>query len=250
MDEEMCERIVASAVKFLIDGDDHEAALALLPCSLSLHHQYYDGPNTVMTVVLSGPRASYNALYQRDDDYDRFANEMRERVRDAVIAHLPFGTACGEYIVRPALITPDPSWRTEAARAAGGKQVRNQAPDIEGGKIVTWNYLRFRSETEKRIAAALDATRVLFFPNCVGRLNVGDGRGNREPDFLVCDRGRWGILEIDGDIFHPSAAKDHDRDRLFEAYGIKAIERYPWQRCYDDPNGVVRNFLELLAING
>jgi len=242
------ELILASAVKFLIDGGDNEAALALIPCSIEFRHRGYDGPDTFVDIIVAGPRASYDMM--RNWQYGQAHDPDAAMIRDAVLAHLPHGRRCEDYIVRAALVTPDPAWRTEAARAAGGKQVRNQAPDIADAKIITWNYLRFRSETEKRVAAALDATRVLFFPNCVGRLSVGDGRGNREPDFLVCERGRWGILEIDGDMFHPSAAKDHDRDRLFEAYGIKTIERYPWKRCYADPNGVVQNFLQLLAISG
>jgi hypothetical protein len=240
--------MLASAVKFLIDGGDHEAALALLPCSINVAHRYFHGNDTVVDVIVSGPRQSFDAM--KDWQLGSAHNPIALLIHDAVLAHLPYGMVCEEYVVRAALVMPDRAWRVEAARAAGGKQVRNQAPEIEGGRIITWNYLRFRSETEKRIAAALDATRVLFFPNCVGRLSVDDGRGNREPDFLVCDRGRWGILEIDGDVFHPSAAKDHDRDRLFEAYGVRTIERYPWKRCFDDPNGVVQSFLHLLAING
>jgi len=148
------------------------------------------------------------------------------------------------------LINPDPDWREQAARVAGGKIIVNQAPNLPGGQILIWNNLRFRSEPERRVAAALDATRVLFFPNCVGRLNADDRRVNREPDFLVCEHGKWGILEIDGNAYHPSAARDHERDRLFRAYGIRVVERFTATECVSDAPTVVQRFLRVLRQNG
>lgn len=112
-------------------------------------------------------------------------------------------------------------------------------------RISEWEGLRFRSESEVRIAKVLDQGGVLFFPNCRGRLNVGKRRDNREADFLVCHEGRWGILEVDGEPYHPSAAEDHERDRLFRAYGIH-VERYTSERCFETPHVVVEEFLELL----
>ena len=81
----------------------------------------------------------------------------------------------------------------------------------------TWNNLNFRSESEVRIAQALDKLNILFFPNCKGRLGVASARENREADFLVCYKGEWGILEVDGEPFHPPSrtVADHTRDRLF-----------------------------------
>jgi very-short-patch-repair endonuclease len=69
---------------------------------------------------------------------------------------------------------------------------------------------------------------------------------NREPDFLVCKDGHWGVLEVDGDLYHSRAAKDHERDRLFRACGIKVVERYTANRCYREPEKVVGEFLVLL----
>lgn len=116
------------------------------------------------------------------------------------------------------------------------------------GAKVEWQRLRFRSISEKKIAEALDRTGVLYFPNCIARLNIPEypnGRGNREPDFLVCDKGRWGILEVDGEPFHPAsrAAQDHERDRLFRSYGILLVERFDANRCYKQPDLVVKEFL-------
>ena len=89
-----------------------------------------------------------------------------------------------------------------------------------GREIVEWGNLRFRSQSEVRIAKALDAVWVLFLPNCLARLNSNFGRFTKEADFLVCANGKWGILEVDGP-FHPRAADDHERDRLFQQHGIR-----------------------------
>ena len=70
----------------------------------------------------------------------------------------------------------------------------------------------------------------------------------KEPDFLVCLNGKWGILEVMGETFHPSATaiRDHDRARLFKDYGLVVIEFYDASRCYSDPEAVVDDFLRRL----
>lgn len=74
-------------------------------------------------------------------------------------------------------------------------------------------------------------------------------RGNREADFLVCADGRWEILEAVGDPFHPPsrAADDYERDRLFRAHGVRVVEHFHADRCYNEPDAVVREFLTVLS---
>lgn len=79
--------------------------------------------------------------------------------------------------------------------------MHNQAVEAVSARI--WNNLRFRSESEVRIAQALDRAGVLFLPNCKARLGSPEGRRNRESDFMICYEGKWGILEMDGEPFHP-----------------------------------------------
>ena len=112
-----------------------------------------------------------------------------------------------------------------------------------------WENLNFRSHAEIQIAKALDRAGVLFYPNCRCRLNITIGRGNRESDFLVFHQGRWGILEVDGEHWHPPcrAVEDHERDRLFKAHGILFVEHYDADRCSKEPNEVVREFLQILS---
>ena len=116
--------------------------------------------------------------------------------------------------------------------------------------------LKFRSVSEMKIAHVLEKRKVLYFPNAKGRLLKwvdggpyclsGERRDNEEADFLICQEGCWGILECDGDEFHQSAALDHDRDRVWNANGIWFIQRFTATECYNNPERVVDQFLELL----
>jgi hypothetical protein len=109
-----------------------------------------------------------------------------------------------------------------------------------------WNGFYFRSRTEIRIAEALDRAGVLFYPNSKARLNKAEARVNRESDFLVFQAGKFGILEVDGREWHQTAADDHERDRLFKRHGIRVIERFDAARCWNEPDEVVQEFLEIL----
>jgi uncharacterized protein YjbI with pentapeptide repeats len=110
-----------------------------------------------------------------------------------------------------------------------------------------WNGFYFRSKTEIKIAEALDRTGVLFYPNSKARLNQSEVRVNKESDFLVFQVGKFGILEVDGRPYHQTAADDHERDRLFKRYGIRVIERFDATRCWNEPDKVVQEFLEILS---
>jgi hypothetical protein len=116
----------------------------------------------------------------------------------------------------------------------------------------TWNNLNFRSESEVRIAQALDKLNILFFPNCKGRLGTSRARENREADFLICYKSKWGILEVDGEPFHPPSrtVADHARDRLFKYHGIPVVEHFDAAECFENAEKVVRQFLAILSQNG
>jgi hypothetical protein len=96
---------------------------------------------------------------------------------------------------------------------------------------------------------------VLFFPNPAAVLGTTAGEygakvEKKEPDFLICYRGKWGILEVNGDEFHTrvvQTAKDHDRARRFNHYGLFFVQAFTLERCKRDPVGVVDEFLRLLA---
>jgi uncharacterized protein YjbI with pentapeptide repeats len=110
-----------------------------------------------------------------------------------------------------------------------------------------WKGFYFRSQAEIKIAEALDRAKVLFYPNSKARLNKEGVRINKESDFLVFQAGKFGILEVDGREWHQIAADDHERDRLFKRYGIRVIERFDASRCWNEPDKVVQEFLEILS---
>ncbi|GHO44571.1 DUF559 domain-containing protein [Ktedonospora formicarum] len=62
-------------------------------------------------------------------------------------------------------------------------------------------------------------------------------------------RENGGIFEVDGEVYHSTAAKDHDRDRHFPSYGIRVVERYTANQCYTDTETVAREFLDFLKQN-
>jgi hypothetical protein len=114
--------------------------------------------------------------------------------------------------------------------------------------VFKWQGLRFRSKTEALIAEALERAGVLFLPGCAMRLNGDDGRVTREPDFLVCKDGHWGILEVDGAPYHPPTrtVHDHRRDRLFRRHSIRVVEHFDSAECFENPDVVVQKFLDIL----
>lgn len=256
------EVLLASAVQYLIQGEQHDAALLLLFCNVEYsdnmqphYHREEDWlePPSVSDIELNltGPRLVYDTLERDGWLEDGAMAEQREVIYQAFCAVSPHEWEFGRFRVRAQLVDNlDASWRSELTEIAHGRGVHNQGVEIPGRSVVTWKgNIKFRSETERRIAIALDATGVLFLPNCLARLSAGDSRVTKESDFLVCRDGKWGILEVDGP-FHPRAALDHSRDRLFQAYKIRVIHRFDWQACLDDAPGVVREFLTLLDKNG
>lgn len=248
-----CERLTASAAQFLLDGGDESAAKVLLACTLDV---WYDGDGWYdqasqrryewVVVALAGPRAAYDVL-SRDSD------EVTKQVHRAIEAVLPTDVVARPIVPRAELVDISTEWRSELLDIAQGKRVRNQGlPFGNHQPPVTWQNLQFRSVSERKIAEALDRADVLFLPNCVARLGDYPDRKNREPDFLVCRNHKWGILEVDGEPFHPPSrtTEDHERDRLFKACGVKVVEHYDARRCYENPDGVVNEFLELVDRNG
>jgi hypothetical protein len=275
------ERVHASAARYLIDGGEEDAASVLLACTMEVWTSgdtWYAGDEVLeaLHVALTGPRAAYEALI-RETRLDAYLDalgmppELREQSRGDF--HFIPGDAELAPIVRPAIeraikavlpseyyvkhVTPhvemvdiDPEWRNELLAIARGKGITNQGMEFRNRPpLYTWKNLRFRSKTEMRVAQALDEAKVLFFANSMARLGrVSAVRENREPDFLVCEAGRWGILEIHGEVWHTpaTATADHERARLFKQHGIKVVEVYDATRCYETPEHVVADFLQIV----
>lgn len=110
-----------------------------------------------------------------------------------------------------------------------------------------YNEMKFGSRSEIRIAQELEQRAVLFFPLPLGvRSETGKlYRDHREVDFLVCDEGLWGILEVS---YHPNRfEQDAEKDMWFKRSGVLCVQHYTAERCYKQPGEVVDEFLEVLA---
>ncbi len=235
----------ASAARFLIDGGEEDAASVLLSCTLRAYHSgdtWFVGDEThsAVHIEVTGPRSAHDTL--RDEN-----SPIGQAIRNAIQAVLPADEYIKHFTVHAELVDIDPDWRSELLEIARGKGVHNQA--VEAARARVWRNLRFRSQSEIRIAQALEEAGVFFLPNCMGRLGQPNQRTNREADFLICQDAKWGILEVDGEPFHPPSrtVQDHERDRLFKAHGVRVVEHFDANRCYQQPNDVVQEFLKILA---
>ena len=135
-------------------------------------------------------------------------------------------------------------------RTQSDTNINNQGVQFYSNSTIhTWENLRFRSKTEIKIAEALDRTGVLFVPNSLARLNTAKGRENKEADFLICYNGKWGVLEVDGP-FHTAERRveEQERERIFKKNGIKVVERFDSERCYNHPDEVVQEFFKMIEI--
>lgn len=233
----------------LLDGQQFDAASLLLACQLHLvaveRIADFDIFGYLVRAELAGTRDAVTV-------FNDARHAITIAVKEALSASVPADYSIQWVSAHVEMRDLDPDWRQRLAEIANGKAVNNQGASHGGvpGAPLVWQGLRFRSQSEVRVAQALDAAGALYLPNCLTRLNVGSDRQTREADFLVCEDGRWGVLEVDGPHHEGKAADDHDRDRLFRTYGIKVVERFPSLDCFNNATDVVQRFLGLLRKNG
>lgn len=238
------DQVIASAVQYLIEGNEMDAAQVLLFCNIEnmefFAEEDWGRVNYRVEISLRGPRMAVDRL---DDPYDG----VDQRIRTAITHALPFEHWLSALNARASIHVPDDDWRADLLEITKGKGVSNQASGAENPRF--WQGFRFRSATEIKIAEALDRAGVLFFPLPKARVVTDKGHMNVEPDFVICQEGRWGILEVDGEPFHPPtrSAIEHDRDRLFRRHGVVCVERFDAKRCYENPDKTVEEFLLLMV---
>lgn len=239
------EQLLASAVQYLIEGHETDTAELLLFCTVEeigvYRYSYGSSESTQVDLSLRGPRAACDAI---DDSY----SSVSSQVSKAFSAVLPFGVYLSNIATRANVYAPDASWRHDLLELIKGRGVTNQASGAESTRL--WQGFKFRSATEIKMAEALDRAGVLFFPLPKARVAPADNRRmNVEPDFVICDEGRWGVLEVDGEPFHPPqrSAIEHDRDRIFKRHGVGFVERFDAKRCYEQPDKTVEEFRLLMV---
>ncbi len=240
------DRFVASMARFLIEGDERDEARLLLACMVeseeSVDHDTIGPPCLGLVLTFYGPRKVYDLL--RDQ-----SSNLYGVFRHAAEAMMPPDFDYPVIRARAAIVVPNSAdWRNELLAVLDGRDVDNQAIGFKATR--TYEGLRFRSESEVRIAQALDRAGVMYVPNCRSRIGSQDQRRNCEADFLVMDAGRWGVLEVDGEQWHAGlASRDHERDRPFHFHGAYKVQRFDAGECFENPDAVVKKFLALLRKN-
>ncbi|MGS2776969.1 hypothetical protein ACVBAX_06280 [Robertmurraya sp. GLU-23] len=106
------------------------------------------------------------------------------------------------------------------------------------------NSLRFRSKAEVVIYEELLKEDILFFPLPYGIMKNNSESQNKEPDFLCCYRGKWGILEIQSKKYH-NVEYDTERSEWFKQHNA---DSYPVldEKCLARPQEVVTGFIRWL----
>jgi hypothetical protein len=106
--------------------------------------------------------------------------------------------------------------------------------------------LYFRSKTEIKIYNELVNRGLLVIPLCVTVL--GAHNNYKEPDFIVCKDGKWGILEVNGSFHTPlTSAEEFERRRKFTSLGVRVYEIFDAKRCYNETARVVDEFIAELG---
>lgn len=247
------EQILASAIRYLLEGDEIEAATLLMSCTLESWHQYteyydpYDSDTSFEAVelLLRGPRKFFDEISSGEDLRAAPESPITKEIRRSFYA--VFGS---KYFIKirtgASIVSIDTDWRTRLLAESETKQPTNQ--NSYEPKPIIYMGMRFSSQPEVEIAKALDRLGVMYLPNCLVRVGSPGNRETRFPDFLISHKGKWGILEVDGKKYHTGrAAEDHDRSRQIERHGgIAYFTRFDAMRCMNDANGVVKEFLDIL----
>lgn len=272
------DEILRQAAQFLIDGQKFETASVLLFCDLKkiipfkLANEedfqririHLAVPEPYYSRLIAGQEQTELSLgWEGADAYsscDYMVNEIGFAFESVLLTynfkfapyyhHISWTVERRALHLVPLVTDPGTNWRIQLGQAIEGKAVHNQA--VEAATAVVWHNLRFRSASEMRMAQALDRAGVMFLPNCKAAVGEVDQRENRGPDFLICHKGKWGILEVDGEPYHPPSrtVQDHERDRLFRQHGVKVVEHFDSKECFENPDGVAQKFLHILEQNG
>lgn len=235
------EKILAAAVRYLLQGDNKVAASLLMRSEIERH--YYDEYEDAWVVELRGTRQLYDVIEREP------RNPLGKEVSSAIFASLPVyaGGNTGIVInVRMALVEVDLDWRAKLLAEVETGVALNQ--NVYQKQPFVWRNIRFSSEPEVKIAEALERAGIMYIPNCLVRAGSPEEMVSRFPDFLICFDGKWGILEVDGQKYHQGrATEDHERSRIIERHGgIAYLTRFDYRRCMDDPDGVIKDFIEVL----
>lgn len=238
--ERCAEELRETLVTYFLESCDEETgkfyANLLLDCTYEILEQQSEYGYTYWDVTVQAPPQAFRYFLEEKNEFKFLETLVRRSITEQSISNVQLALKRKEAAA---------GWDEGVRRYLAGDVVNNQGA-AGTSPILDDLALRYKSQAEVAISKALRRARVMFFPLPVAVITVGQKSNKREPDFLICDAGRWGVLEVQGDEYHKNATVDHERAELLQRHGIKYVRFYSSQACHADPDGVVRKFLEWL----
>lgn len=255
--EEFLESIKRAAVEYLILEGDVAIAAMLVDATLETE----DPEKFAAPDLYVGIPVAYAREFMVDLAVDPTSETLERALARQAIARVckhQFTDWEGltyrpEIQFRIKLSQPNPDWeaQTRALLTQGGGTNQGAISELvkqrRGEQMLTYHELKFASASEIRIAQELERRGVLFFPLAVGVVSeTGVGyKDRREVDFLVCQDGAFGVLEVS---YHPNRyEQDSEKNAWIKRHGVLCVEHYSAERCYNQSSDVVNEFLAVLA---
>ncbi len=243
---ELEHKLLRTTVAYLIEWNFHEIASLLVESELSLNWDYSN--NYVEEYIIDLPISTHN-IVDKNEYFKNTISKAINKVGDKHLSNLSCEISVG---FRIKLIDFEENWKEKVKEIISNFKDPNQGNITEivfrkNNKVpYIYNEMKFASKSEIRIAQELEEKKVLFFPLPLAvRADTGSlFNDHREVDFLVCQNGNWGILEV---AYHPDRyEKDSEKDIWFKKSGILCIQHYTAENCFNSPKKVVTEFLEIL----
>jgi len=238
LEQEAVNNLLFTASQLLVVRGEHEAVKTLASMEFRLNRGTNDFKDQFL--VLHAPVAI--------DVYEHFRRLIStEGYFKPCVAIASVMEEMG-YFVRFIVCELSPSAAPDNWQAQIHTPTNNQAIfSFKDSQRISYEGLNFRSKTEIKVFDALIKKGLLILPLPVAVM--GSSKKYKEPDFVVCFKGKIGILEIHGDKWHPpeTAAEEHERRREFTRLGVSVYEIFGAERCWNDPDGVVSDFIQALT---
>jgi hypothetical protein len=238
-------------VEVLIEYGYNDIASIVLDCDVEFGFEFDPiGLEKLWTMVVFYVPINLFSLAKGSDRIEEKLTKVSNYVaRSTGLYNLTQGLAI-DIFMKLSNVSDD--WQETARRIIVDSKNSNQGNITEkirkrnGQSFIIYNEMKFASQTEVRVAQELELRKVLFFPLPLAvRADTGDMyQDHREPDFLVCQDGVWGVLEVS---FHPGRyEKDDEKNTWFQKSGIPLVKSYTAEKCYKKTSEVVDEFLLLL----
>lgn len=238
--------LLFNASQVLISRARTQAAGLLAAFNFMLYEatNRYDDEFNVLETQVALRQYEYLRETSQSVDTRRIFSQIADVVEEIVPLRFPYIRYITCALDR---LEPPTNWRSDLANSISVLNANQAIFTFRDSPKIIHEGLSFRSKTEIKLYEALLKRGLLVLPLPLAVL--GSQRRYKEPDFVVCYKGKCGILEIHGDKWHPpeTAAQEHERHREFINLGVNIFEIFAADRCWRDPEGVVNDFLKAFA---